>query len=110
MKPYPPTMRERRRYISFKIHTKNLVSPREAGNAISSAAMSLLGESGYAEANFSIIELEGGRGIARTAHTKLEEAVFAITLVTELAQQPGWVEITGISGTLKKTRSEAKGI
>ena len=110
MKPYPPTMRERRRYVSFKIHTKDPVTSREAGNSISSVVMGLLGESGYAEANFSIIELEEGRGIARTAHTKLEEAVFAITLVTELGKAPGWVEVTGISGTLKKTRSEAKGI
>jgi len=99
MRPYPPTLRERRRYIRFKVH--GMAGEKEVAQAIQFSMLSLFGEDGYARSNFSIIRYERGDGICRCTHDWLDNCLIALALVREIGGKPARIEATAVSGTIK---------
>ena len=102
MKPFPPTLRERRRYIKFKVH--GATDEKEVNQAISSSVLSLFGEDGYARSNFSIIEYEKGVGICRCTHDWLDNILVALVFVRKIGPKDGRITAQEVSGTLKTIR------
>ena len=106
MKPFPPTLREKRRYIKFKVHGQT--AEKDVSQALSNSVLSLFGEDGYAHSNFSIIEYEKGVGICRSSHDWLDNILVALAFVTQIKGEKARISVLEVSGTLKKTR-RAKG-
>ena len=112
MKPFPPTLRERRRYIHFKVISPTITSDLPGGSqnqteveyAISGAVLSLFGEDGYAKSNFSMIEYEKGKGICRCTHDWLDNILVALAFLREIEKKPAKIEVLSVSGTLKTIR------
>lgn len=102
MKPYPPTLREKRRYIKFKVVGNKGEKP--VIDALNRAVLSLFGEDGYARANFSIIEYANGKGICRCTHNWLDNVLVTLAFIREIDKKPAKIEVLEVSGTLKKTR------
>ncbi|MCK4327586.1 MAG: ribonuclease P protein component 2 [Candidatus Diapherotrites archaeon] len=107
MKPFPPTLREKRRYIEFKVHGPT--TEKDVSQAISNSVLSLFGEDGYARANFSIIEYEKGVGICRCTHEWLDNILIALAFVGQIKGEKARITVLSVSGTLKTIR-KAKGI
>ena len=102
MKPFPPTLRERRRYIHFKVIGSQ--SKKEVEYALNNAILSLFGEDGYARSNFSIVEYDKGRGICRCTHEWLDNILVALAFLKEIEKKPAKIEVLSVSGTLKTIR------
>ena len=104
MKPYPPTLREKKRYVSFVMHSEKRLPDAIVARAVVNAVSSFVGEKGLADADFSVIKCSGGKGIVRcTARTK-DDVIAALTLLTKAGGKRAWIEVTGVSGTIKKAR------
>jgi len=106
VKPFPPTLREKRRYIHFKVFGPS--GEKDVQDALSRSVLSLFGEDGYAKANFSIIEYSRGKGICRCTHDWLDNILVALAFVREIKGEKARISVLGVSGTLKTLR-KAKG-
>ena len=106
MRPFPPTLREKRRHIRFKALGFN---DDEAVQAITGSMLSLFGEDGYARSAFSIVECEKGVGTCRCTNDWLDNVLVALAFARGTGEKRGRIAVLGVSGTLKKVR-KAKGI
>ncbi|MFC2174617.1 Rpp14/Pop5 family protein [archaeon] len=106
MKPFPPTLREKRRYIEFKVYGPTV--EKDVSQAVSNSVLSLFGEDGYAKANFSIIEYSRGKGICRCTHDWLDNVLVALAFVDRVGGEKARITVLSVSGTLKTIR-KAKG-
>ncbi len=104
MKPFPAVLKERRRYAAFKFTLSEPKSDEECSKALNSAVLALVGEKGFAEANFSVIELKRGKGIVRSTHDRLYDILSAMAFITSVAGTRARVDILGVSGTLATLR------
>lgn len=100
MKPLIPSLKEKKRYILFKVLGKKL-GAGELASLISKAGHQLLGELGLAKAGLHFLPetWNGETGIIRVGHKFTDEAKAVLALVKE-------VTITTIktSGTIKKLK------
>ncbi len=108
MKPYPPSLRERRRYIQFEAY--GAAGEGEVSQAIRHSVMSLFGEDGYARSNFSIIRYGKGRGICRCTHSWLDNCLVALALVREAGGRPIRIKAAAVSGTIKGLARKNQGL
>lgn len=104
MKPFPPTLREKRRYIEFQVFGE--ADEKEVTKAINRSILGLFGEDGYSRANVSFVEYSGGRGILKCAHNWLGNILIALAFVTQIRAKPARIEATGVSGTLKSLKEK----
>ena len=105
MKPFPPVLKERRRYISFQAMAKVVFTENQVLHSINETIFQVLGEEGYARANFKVVEYnpKNMSGICRTTHNMLESVVAALTLMKDIQGKNASLIIRGVSGTIKKT-------
>ncbi|MBN3037291.1 MAG: hypothetical protein JW834_02505 [Candidatus Diapherotrites archaeon] len=101
MKPFPAVLREHKRYVAFRVH--GVLDEQAVKSALSQAVLGLIGESGFADANFSVVGYAGGEGVCRSTDLRLYDVIAALTLVSRIGEQPAWVEVLGVSGTIRKT-------
>ena len=104
MKPFPPTLREKRRYIEFRVRGPQ--GEKDATQAINNVFLSLFGENGYADANLSVIEYSRGKGILRCSHDWLDNTLVALAFVAKIGAENARIEVLGVSGTLKTLRKK----
>jgi len=105
MKPFPPVLREKKRYIYLHIHSLASVNEKQVSQALSKAVLELLGVNSFSTANFSVIESSSKKAIVKTTHKSVEKVIAALTLLSAIEGKPAWVEVLAVSGTLKKLRS-----
>jgi RNase P/RNase MRP subunit POP5 len=104
VKPFPPALKERRRYISVSVVAEQPVSDEAASKALNGAVFSLLGEKGFADADFSILEFQGGRGIARASTGSLYDVLAALAFLSSVEGVRARCEATAVSGTVRRLR------
>jgi len=107
MKPFPPTLREKRRYIHFTVRGSQ--AGEAVAQAINDSMLSLFGEDGYAKANFSIVDYSAGMGVCRCTNDWLDNSLVALAFVSQIDAKPARIDVLGVSGTLKAL-GQAKGI
>ncbi len=106
MKPTPPTLRERNRYIAFELISEKKLARDAVVKSLWNVVLRFLGEWDAGDTGFTVIEwdAEKDRGIARTAHKSLPKVKAALALTTKVGDEKVRPRILGISGTLKKIR------
>ncbi len=108
-----PTLRERRRYIAFKLHCAQPLQEADLNTAIWHSILNFLGELGTAEANAWILKgiytPEKKIGLIRCGHTSVEHVRAALALISRIGDEPVVIEVLGISGTIKAARRKYLG-
>ena len=99
MKPFPPTIREKSRYIRFQVVGEK--SEKVVRQALNNSVMQLFGEDGYSRSGCAIISYEKGVGVMRCTHEWLDNVLVALTFVTKIGSKQGKVEVLAVSGTIK---------
>jgi ribonuclease P/MRP protein subunit POP5 len=104
--PVKPTMRDKRRYVSFKVEAEGASSEREAGDALKSAVLAFLGELGYAKANPKpiLFDPNTGFGIIRCAATETEFIRSSLALISKIGGKKAAVRLLSNSGSIKKLK------
>lgn len=107
-KPLLPTLKEKKRYVSYIIHAKESL-PKQTGFQLVTELKKILGVFISAEAGLLAISYDEKtqKGVLRTTTKKLSEVRKALTLITQIKNIPVVVETTTTSGILKTAKLNA---
>ena len=105
-----PTLRERRRYLAFKVMSKEKIPVSDIAGAIWHSVLNFLGELGTAQANVWLVKKvydeKNQMGLIRCNHTSVEHVRAALALVHRIGDQPVVIKVLGISGTIKAAQKK----
>ncbi|HIH43081.1 TPA: hypothetical protein HA246_05540 [Candidatus Woesearchaeota archaeon] len=107
MKALMPTLREKKRYVAFKIMSENKILNFDAvSNAISESGKRLYGEIGMAEVGLIPVKErwnpEKQLGLVRVSHKHVNHIKAAFALITKIDNHKAIVSSIGTSGIMKK--------
>ena len=104
MKRLPPAIQEKHRYLEFKIHSEEQDLGKVV-DAVWKSALEFMGEKGCAEANFWVIgnkfDEKKQQGVIKVNREREDDLRAALTLIEEISDKKAFVEVTGVSGTMK---------
>ena len=99
----PPTLKESKRYIVYKMIGQDSVSFNELRSSVDAQCFKFLGELNYSRAG--ILHLNENRyGIIRVNSKYINDVKTAISLTDNVSGKKVIVNCVGVSGTLKKAR------
>ena len=107
LKPLPPTQRDKRRYMVFRILSKNNFTLKQVIEAINNALKDFIGTLGVAGAGIRILTKRWSQktqtGVIMVNNKYLYELKASLTLITEINNKAATLKSLGVSGILKKT-------
>jgi len=105
MKPLPPTLRRKKRYMLATMVPPGIEpDPRELYHVVSESVTSLYGDAVAAATSLSVISAEGNQVIVRYTRGCDSAVRTALATVTDLGEQRIALRTRGISGTLHALR------
>src|SRR3989344_5333961 len=99
-----PSLKEKKRYVAYKINAEKRINERTARNAICSYLEKFLGELNYGKAGIMLVEQKNDHGIIKTGHLHVNEVKTALALINEIDNNVVNVRSTYVSGVLNKAR------
>lgn len=107
-KPFPPTLREKTRYLTFRIHSNHEYHKGQVINALWNTAFENLGAFDIAKSGFWLVDFDEDeqKGILRTNNKKEQRVRATLTLLKEINNKKAFIQIIKESGTLKKAREK----
>ena len=110
MKPFPPVMRERRRYIAFQVNAEEKLSKKELEKALWDNTFEYIGLLGAVESSFWMISFDEKKqkGVIRTTNKFTDKILGTIAFVEKVSNKKAVFHIMGVTGTIKKANSLAK--
>lgn len=108
MKPFPPTLRNRARYLTFEIFGERAFSKTDVHKAILRNVLENLGTFGCAEADFAFMDFDEKTqtGLLKCSHTAVNRARASLCLLKAINEYKAAVRITLISGTIRGATKE----
>ena len=105
-----PSLKERKRYILFKIDSKEEFSAVDVKKSVDNAIKDFIGELGISKAAPSFLSerYQNNQFIVKVNHKYVTEIVSAIILIKKIKNTPVLLRSVIISGTLKKVGSYIK--
>lgn len=104
----PPSMRRRKRYILFQLHTQHPVNFYDVKNVILNSIIKWIGESETARADIKIFQnfwsKKNQRGIIKCYSKHVENIKLSLALVHQIGDEKAFFQILRVSGTLKKLK------
>jgi ribonuclease P/MRP protein subunit POP5 len=96
-----PTLREKKRYIAFKIISENIINRKDLTEELFDSMYSLFGDKGVSESNPALMSYDGGYGVLRCQKDRTSDTRAALACINRV--RGGFVSILvlGISGTIK---------
>ena len=111
MKPLPPSIREKKRYLKFKIHAERDVEFGEIADAIWNSSLNYLGSEKTGKANHWLIKNQFDKdrqtGIIKVERSLLDDFRSSIALIDEIGDKNGFIEIQRVSGSIKKLKNDS---
>jgi len=101
-----PSLREKKRYIAFEVHTEGRLGLEQTKHGIEQTMKSFLGELGMARAGVLFLnDWKNNRGILKVNTKYVDDVKASMALVQEIAQHKAIVRSVAVSGALEKIRS-----
>jgi len=105
-KPLLPTLRERKRYLSFEVLSEKPVAKLDVARALENAGHTLLGDLGMAAAGVWFIDekwnAETQQGMLRVSAAELDKMKAVLTLVQRIRDQDVSIRSLFASGMIGK--------
>ena len=100
-----PSLKDRSRYIVFKIHSRDPIEYIEMKNAVWNSILNFLGEEQAARANIRVIKnlwkKSSGTGFLRCGHVYVDKVKVALGLVHQIGDERVIIQSLNVSGTIK---------
>jgi len=108
MKPIPPTLRERNRYLVFEAISDASLKRDEVIRAIQNSCLAFLGELGTSRVGLWLMDWDARKrkGILKVTHKSVDEVRASMALVKDIGRKPCILKVLGVSGTVKKAREK----
>ncbi len=100
-----PSMREKKRYVFFSIHSDNPVSYSEMKNAVRNSLIKWLGDKDYSAAKIRVIKNQWSpsesRGVLRCSHRYVDDIKMSLALIHQIGDSRVIFRTLRVSGTIK---------
>tara|TARA_Y100000310_G_C20355602_1_gene656497 strand:+ start:34 stop:354 length:321 start_codon:yes stop_codon:yes gene_type:complete len=106
MKPILPTLKENKRYLSFRIISDETVDKLSCGDAINQACLRFLGELSCAKAGVAFLgeTYKDKQGIIRVNTKYIDEVKVALASIQEINTQRATFDVVKVSGAIGKLK------
>ena len=108
MKVISPTLKERKRYILFKIHSDEEINKEIVAKQCTEACLRFLGEFGCADAGVQMLPETWNKktktGIIKTGHKWVDQTKSALILIKEINGKKAVVSTISTSGSINKLK------
>ena len=102
-----PTLREKKRYLVYKVVSEETVSRADAETAIKQVLKQFMGDLGMAKAGVMFLkDWKESKGIMKISHKETDTVKAGLALVKEINGKKAIVKSVGLSGILDKARSK----
>lgn len=102
----PPALRQKERYLRFKVHSEEAVELGELVDTIWKSSLNYLGTKEVSEADFWVIGNKFNKktqtGIVKVNRDKKDEFRAALCLIDRIGDKKGFIQIEKVSGSIKK--------
>lgn len=108
MKPLRPSMKEKKRYIVFRIISEGKINIDELAETIAKSCLAFLGLLYYGKAGVMLLknQTNNGYAIVRVNNKYVTHVKTALMLITEVSGTQVACDVIGVSGILKKAREK----
>ncbi len=109
-KPFPSTLKDKKRYLVIKIRSEQKFTRGELIKALWDSAFENLGSLQIAKSGFWLMDFdpEKQKGILRTNNKKQQEVRTTLTLIQKIKNKKAFISTEKTHGTLKKARKQLK--
>lgn len=104
VKAMPSSLREKKRYIVFKVN--EVIERKSLEFLLNKQLLSFTGIKGFAEMNPKLIDFNerNGKGILRANLSRLNDAISSLLMLKTIEGKAFQVQILSVSGTLRKPK------
>jgi len=112
LKPILPSLKEKKRYLSFEILSNSSIPANEVEKAVYDSTLNFLGtfEAGKASLMFLNDKYSSNTGVIKTNHKYTDKVRTALSLIKTIDNNEVIVRTRVVSGTLKKAISKFKAL
>jgi RNase P/RNase MRP subunit POP5 len=107
-----PSLKEKKRYILFKVHSEEPISYENVKNAVYDSVAEWFGANDLAKANVHIVKnLWNGKnqtGVIRCSPKFVDDVKVAMALVHQIGDERVIIQSTRVSGTIKSIKKKSK--
>jgi ribonuclease P/MRP protein subunit POP5 len=96
-----PVLREKKRYIAFKIISENTINRRELTEELFDSMYSLFGDKGTSEIYPALMSYDGVSGVLRCHKDRTLDTRAALACINRISGGCVSIQVLGISGTVK---------
>jgi len=100
MSVLPPTLRENRRYVLFRVITQVEPTQKEVYRSMADSVAILFGDVGGAEMHPAVVWSEGEYAIARCTRGYEQSLIAALSVITRVCGEPAAFRSIATSGTI----------
>jgi ribonuclease P/MRP protein subunit POP5 len=106
MKPLPPTLRGKKRYIAFKIFINGRISKKEVIDAILDEGLRFFGELKMSDFGLWVVECDMDKGVGFLVcnHRHKGEVIACLSLIDSVSHKKASFQVLGVSGTIKSLK------
>ncbi len=105
-----PTLREKKRYIFFRVHSDKKLEFRMVRDAIMNSILNWLGDKDFALAKPWVVknlwDKKKQEGVVRCSHRYVDDVKVSLGLVHQIGDSRVILETLRVSGTIKSGRSK----
>lgn len=106
MKKLPPSIREKQRYLKFRVHSEEDIDLGEFVDSVWDSALSFLGVKGCSEANFWVMgnkfDEDEQEGVIRVKRSEEDNLRAALSFIDKIGGKNAIIEVEQVSGSVKK--------
>lgn len=107
-----PTLRDRRRYIFFKLHSNERLDYRMVKDAIMNSLLNWLGDKDFALAKPWVIknlwDQKNQSGVLRCSHRYVDDAKVSLGLIHQIGDSKVIIQTFRVSGTIKSGKGKSQ--
>ncbi|RZN37456.1 MAG: ribonuclease P [Methanosarcinales archaeon] len=96
-----PSLREKKRYLAFKIISEGTVSRRDFVDELARSASSLLGDQGSSKCGLKVLSFDREGGIIKCERTKTAHTRAVLATINRVGGVRVAVHVIGSSGSVK---------
>ena len=108
MKPLLPALKERKRYISFRVLCEKKLGKEVVSKYINQVCLQFLGELGMAKAGIRFLpenwNTKNQTGIIRVGHKYVDETKASLVLLKEIEEKRATINCIKVSGSIGKVK------
>ncbi len=112
LKPILPSLKERKRYLSFEIISDDNFEANDVEKAVNESSINFIGTLGTGKAGMMFLadKYSNNSGIVKTGHKYVDKIRTALALIKTIDNKDVIIRTRVVSGTLKKAISKFSAI